>query len=127
MSHGIEMSSLGGAKSDFNTVVGNVSTGHVTSALTWGAGQRSQRAAANLGDGGKQHVAFTFVAGATSRVMPHALGATPARVYGTPRSALGSATRWWVGSCSQLNCVVNLDRDPGTNVDFNFELSYGDE
>jgi hypothetical protein len=62
----------------------------------------------------------TLAGGTTSVVVAHGLATTPtlAQLSATPVSDWGNAGRYWISAPSELTFRLNVDTDPGVDVDF---------
>lgn len=68
---------------------------------------------------GTTSIAVTHQLGDLFGITPHDI--TPNRVLITPQESLGSATKFWVSAIGATTFVINVDADPGADVDFAWE------
>lgn len=130
MSYGIDENPAGALseESNFNCIVGNVvSNATVASIRLSNVGAAGKTIAmTNLGDWDTKNGSYTFNSGATTRSFAHDLSSTPTRVTVTPKTSLGSATKYFV-SVDATNVTITTDLDPGVNVQFWYDVGYGFE
>ena len=66
----------------------------------------------------------TVTSGSTTVAVTHGLSATPSqnRISVTPLSNLSNAFRFWVSNVGSSTFTINLDIDPGADVDFSWQI-----
>lgn len=67
----------------------------------------------------------TVPSGSTSVVVDHGLADTPARVLLTAR-AWGDAAKAWVSDLTSTQFTINVDADPGADIDFDWRATIGE-
>lgn len=108
------------ATADTSYVFNNVlrKTGATTATLLSGASRLVLRD--NVGVVTEANGSATLVNGTTSIAVTHGLSVTPSLndISVTPIEAWGAATQFWITSPTSTQFTINVDQDPGQDVDF---------